>query len=103
MPANLLNDSYYLFRENRLSSMEHKDGRLERFDPWQNAATVSLHAYFNTLDEAAYDRAISPDGFARTYRELFGDPWQNVQPHIPGSLTQPLYPAAVRARATSGR
>jgi LasA protease len=87
--SNLLNDSYYLFRENRLSSIEHKEGRLERFDPWQNAATVSLHAYFNTLDEAAYDRAISPDGFARAYRELFGDPWQNVQPHIPGSLTQP--------------
>jgi LasA protease len=87
--SNLLNDSYYLFRENRLLSIEHKEGRLERFDPWQNAATVSLHAYFNTLDEAAYDRAISPDGFARTYRELFGDPWQNVQPHIPGSLTQP--------------
>ncbi len=87
--ANLLNDSYYKFRENRLLSIEHTDGRLERFDPWQNAATVSLHAYFNTLDEAAYDQVISPDGFALTYRKLFGDPWQNVQPHIPGSLAQP--------------
>lgn len=89
--ANLLNDSYYLFRENQLHSIEHKEGRLERFDPWQNAATVSLHVYFNTLDEADYNRAISPDGFARTYRELFGDPWQNIQPHIPGSLTQPAF------------
>ena len=87
--ANLLNDSYYKFRENRLLSIMHTDGRLERFDPWQNAATVSLHSYFNTLDETAYDRAISPDGFAHTYRDLFGDPWQDVQPHIPGSLTQP--------------
>jgi LasA protease len=87
--SNLLNDSYYLFRENRLLSIVHKGGRLERFDPWQNAATVSLHSYFNTLDDDAYDRAISPDGFAHTYRELFGDPWQNVQPHIPGSLNQP--------------
>jgi len=89
--ANLLNNSYYQFRENRLLSIEHKEGRLERFDPWQNAATVSLHAYFNTLDETAYDLAISPDGFARTYRDLFGDPWQDVQPHIPGSLAQPFF------------
>ena len=27
----------------------------------------------------------------RTYRDLFGDPWQNVPPHIPGSLTQPAF------------
>jgi len=89
--ANLLNDSYYKFRENQLLSLERKDGRLERFDPWQNAATISLHSYFNNLDGAAYDLAISPDGFARTYRDLFGDPWQDVQPHIPGSFTQPAF------------
>jgi len=89
--ANLLNNSYYQFRANQLFEIEHTDGRLERFDPWQNAATVSLHVYFNTLDEAAYNRAVSPEGFAHLYRQLFGDPWQNVQPHIPGSFTQPAF------------
>ena len=89
--ANLLNNSYYQYRSNRLFSIEHQAGRLERFDPWQNAATVSLHSYFNTLDQAAYDLAISPDGLARTYRDLFGDPWQNLQPHIPGSFAQPVF------------
>ena len=37
----------------------------------------------------AYTNAISSQGFAQTYRNLFGDPWQGIQPHIPGSLTQP--------------
>jgi LasA protease len=88
--ANLLNNGYYEWRVGAISSITYQDGRMERFDPWLNASTVSLHNYFNTL--FAYDdyvKAIGPDGFAKTYRDLFGDPWQNEQPHIPGSLTQP--------------
>jgi hypothetical protein len=34
--------------------------------------------------------AVSPDGFAKT-AGLFGDPWLNEQPHIPGSLVQPEF------------
>jgi murein DD-endopeptidase MepM/ murein hydrolase activator NlpD len=90
--ANLLNSGYYGYRTSRLLSIEHRDGRVERFDPWQNAATVGLHNYFNTLfTYEKYLLAISPQGFARTYQELFGDPWQNDQPHIPGSLIQPNF------------
>ncbi len=90
--ADILNDGYYGYRTAHLLSIEHKDGRLERFDPWQNAATASLHQYFNILYEPnRYDLAIASDGFAKTYRSLFGDPWQNSQPHIPGSLTQPEF------------
>lgn len=90
--VNLLNSGYYGFRSSRLLLIEHRDGRVERFDPWQNAATVSLHNYFNAL--LAYDNylvAISPQGFAQTYRDLFGDPWQEDHPHLPGSLTQPSF------------
>ncbi len=90
--ANFLNNGYYNYKNLSLTSIEHKDGRLERFDPWQNAATVSLMNYFNTvLDYPTYLHAISPDGFAKTYRELFGDPWVDEQPHIPGSLVQPEF------------
>jgi LasA protease len=90
--ANLLNNGYYRYRTSQLSELELKDGRLERIDPWQNAASASLHNYFNTLYEyPEYVRAISPDGLERTYAGLFGDPWQNVQPHIPGSLVQPAF------------
>lgn len=90
--ANKLNDAYYRYRAAKLTELTHSDGRIERFDPWQNAATVALMVYFNNLyNYPDYMKAISPDGFARLYRELFGDPWQNVQPHIPGSLTQPVF------------
>jgi murein DD-endopeptidase MepM/ murein hydrolase activator NlpD len=88
--ADLINHGYYGFRTGRMISIEHKDGRLERFDPWLNAATAGLHYYFNNLYEPQrYQLAIAPEGLAKTYRTLFGDPWLNVQPHIPGSLEQP--------------
>jgi LasA protease len=90
--ADQLNRGYYGFRTAHVLSIEHKDGRLERFDPWQNAATASLHYYFNNLYEPnRYEIAISPEGFIKTYRALFGDPWQSVQPHLPGSLVQPEF------------
>lgn len=91
--ANLLNNGYYGYRTSHLTSIEYHDGRLERFDPWQNAATVSLHNYFNFLynSYSDYAKAISSEGLAKVYRDLFGDPWQADKPHIPGSLTQPEF------------
>ena len=89
--ANLLNNGYYGWRTSNLVSIDHRDGRMERFDPWQNAATVSLHNFFNTLlPIEEYYHAISPEGFAQTYASLYGDPWAADQPHIPGSLEQPF-------------
>ena len=89
--ANLLNNGYYGWRTGHITSIEYSDGREMRFDPWQNAATVSLHKYFNTfLAKDAYEKATSPVGLAYTYTSLFGDPWAADQPHIPGSLEQPL-------------
>jgi hypothetical protein len=90
--ANLLNDGYYRYKTLDLDHLEYRDGRVEYFDPWQNASTASLHNFFNTLFD--YDQfllAVTPDGFAKTYSELFGDPWENEQPHIPGSLEQPAF------------
>lgn len=90
--ANQLNDAYYRYREMKLDTLEHKDGRIERIDPWQNAASAALMRFFNLVkDDFGYQHAISPEGFARTYRDLFGDPWQNLQPHLPGSLEQPFF------------
>ncbi len=90
--ADVLDNNYYDFRAGKLLSFEHLDGRLERPDPWQNAATVSLQVYFAlSLDGEELQRAISGVGIAQTYRDLFGDPWSNVQPHLPGSLEQPAF------------
>lgn len=88
--ANLLNNEYYSWREGLLTQIEHLDGRVEFPDPWQNAATVALQFYFSR--QYSYDvylGMVGPDGLARTYKDLFGDPWAKVAPHIPGSLTQP--------------
>jgi LasA protease len=88
--ANLLNNAYYSWRNGELVEFEHLDGTVERIDPWQNAATAALQYYFSRLvDGDQYARAVAYDGFALTYMNLFGDPWQNISPHIPGSLIQP--------------
>jgi LasA protease len=88
--ANLLNNAYYEWRDGQLVEFDHLDGRIERFDPWQNAATVALQYYFSRLiDGDSYAIAISQDGLAQAYQYLFGNPWQSVTPHIPGSLAQP--------------
>ena len=88
--ANLLNNGYYRYRQGSLLEFEHLDGRIERIDPWQNAATAAIqHYYSRFLDGEAYLRAIAHDGVAQVYQTAFGSPWENDLPHIPGSLTQP--------------
>lgn len=88
--ANQLNNGYYGFRAGKLLGLEFENGREERFDPWLNAATAALHYYFNSLlPYAEYQWAVSTEGFAKTYQQLFGDAWLNDEPHIPGSLEQP--------------
>jgi LasA protease len=90
--ANLLNNAYYKWRIGNLVEFDHLDGTQERPDPWQNAATVALQYYFSRLvDGDQYARAVAQDGFAQSYRKLFGDPWQEVVDHIPGSLVQPAF------------
>ncbi len=88
--ANLLNNNYYEYKDMGINQIVHSDERITRFDPWLNAATASLHVYFNILfDYEEFLHATSAEGLARTYANLFGDPWANPQPHIPGSLVQP--------------
>ena len=88
--ANTLNNGYYAWRAGRLTELELLDETIFRPDPWQNAASVSLQYYFSRLQFGTnYYAAIGPEGLARTYQTLFGDPWLNAPILIPGSLTQP--------------
>ncbi len=88
--ADRLNDGYYRWRAGLPLLITHLDGRQERPDPWQNAATAGLHLLFNALEQQTdFWAATAPEGFAATYAALFGDPWAAAQPHIPGSLRQP--------------
>ena len=88
--ADLLNDGFYRYFKGESTSMILDDGTVENIDPWQNSATVALQLYFNDIYEGEiYKRAIGPDGFARTFMGMFGDPWARDLTVIPGSLTQP--------------
>lgn len=90
--ANYLNNQYYAWRQGQVLEILLRNGRTERFDPWLNAATVALHIYFNyQYEEDEYYRAVAHDGFAKRFSDLFGDPWENEQPHLPGSLVQPEF------------
>ena len=90
--ADRLNDGYYRFRAGMLVEFELLDGRFERPDPWQNAATVALQYYFAQFyPPDRYARAIGPDGIALNFQNLFGDPWGADTAHLPGSLEQPAF------------
>ena len=90
LAANTLNHGYYGFRTGMIQTIVHNDGTIERPDPWQNTATLALQYYFSEIYHSEeYSKATSSEGFANTYHTLFGDPWDALDPHIPGSLTQP--------------
>ena len=96
--ADLLNDSYYRWRTGDLLEFELLDGTIFRPDPWDNAASVSLKRYFSILYSGEqFTASIGPSGLARTYTDLFGDPWEDETILIPGSLRQPELPLPFQA------
>ncbi len=89
--AETLSTGYYGWRAGSLLEIELESGRVERIDPWQNAGTVALQYLFaQWYADDAFQVAISPQGFAATYRALFGDPFRYEATLIPGNLQQPL-------------
>ncbi|NTU55840.1 MAG: peptidoglycan DD-metalloendopeptidase family protein [Anaerolineales bacterium] len=74
-----------------MTEFELLDSTLTRPDPWQNAGSVALQYYFSRIYSGnEYYASIGPDGLARVYRDLFGDPWLDPATFgIPGSLQQP--------------
>jgi LasA protease len=90
LAANTLNNGYYSWRKGEMTELDLLDKTITRPDPWQNAGSVALQYYFSTLYSGdKFFAAIGPDGLARTYQSLFGDPWADPVPVLPGSLQQP--------------
>jgi hypothetical protein len=88
--VDTLNNGYYGWRAGVLNEFDETDGTLIRPDPWQNAGSVAIQYMFSrTKSGPGYDAAVSPDGLAKTYKDLFGDPWSMDLKLIPGSLEQP--------------
>lgn len=90
--ANFLNNGYYGWREGTLDRYKHSDGRLERPDPWQNAASAALQYYFSqVMDRESFTIAISDLGLLKTYSDLFGNPWEGDLTIFAGSMRQPEF------------
>jgi LasA protease len=91
--ANVLNVGYYGWQSGQLREFQHWDSTIERPDPWQTAATVAFQYYISRdSSKEVYGNAVGPDGLARIYRSLFGDPWvtdKSEKPYIGVSLQQP--------------
>ena len=88
--AQTLNNGYYGWRAGNLIEFQRPDQTIVRPDPWLNAGSVGIQYYFAQLFSGAeYDRAVGPNGLAKTFNDLFGNPWNNNLVLIPGSLKQP--------------
>lgn len=88
--ANTLNNGYYGWRSGQVVEFEDTSGTLILPDPWQNAASAAMQYYFaKVFSGEKYRLATSPDGLIQTYKQYFGDPWQDSITLIPGSLAQP--------------
>lgn len=90
--ANFLNGVYYNYKSGDTEKFELKNGAEYRFNPWVNAATASLQAYFAfSLESDAAIESMGEDGFVLLYKKLFGDfpPVDEYPASIPGSLEQP--------------
>jgi LasA protease len=88
--AETLNEGYYGWRMGRLKELELADGRISRPDPWQNAGTVAVqYLLSHWFGQEDFDLAVSPEGFIRTYGQMFGDPFKYAVELLPGNLQQP--------------
>ena len=82
---------YYGWRAGTVTDLTFPDGSTLRLNPALNAGTVALQYFFaQSLNRPAWDQAVGDQGFAATYRRLFGDPFAHaIDPIIPPDLTQP--------------
>lgn len=89
--ANQLNLGYYGWRAGWLVSFILNDGNLRLIAPGLNAGTVGVQNFFSkALTANGWARAVSAEGFMRTYHRLFGSPFRvAVEPLIPPDLKQP--------------
>jgi murein DD-endopeptidase MepM/ murein hydrolase activator NlpD len=89
--ANLLNEGYYLWKENAISIWLLSDNTIMQVEPTINPGTagiLNLMRYLLTTSE--WETAVSENGIYATYVEFFGYPFsRGVEPMIPDDLEQP--------------
>jgi murein DD-endopeptidase MepM/ murein hydrolase activator NlpD len=91
--ANELNRGYYDWRGRGMTPIVWRDGTVTHYAPTLNAATAGLQYFLSqNANEEQWETWLgdAPDGFAATYRRLFGDPSQYaIEPLVPADTRQP--------------
>jgi len=88
--ANEMGEGYYGWRAGTLTEVRLADGSRVRLAPDLNAGTVAIQDYFAQRRVAPdWEEAVGPEGFVRTYTDLFGDPWAYKHPLYEPDLEQP--------------
>ena len=91
--AEQLSIGYYGWRAGTLTTIPFRDTYSSRVDMYQNAGTVGVqYLLAQMFPHDEFDAVAGPEGFAKTYHALWGNPWTTDRPGsdvIPGSLAQP--------------
>lgn len=89
--ARKLNYGYYAWRAGGLLSWSFPDGSVKMIAGGLNPGTTGVQAFFAwLLAPADWTKAVSEGGFSKTYRALFGNPFQDaLEPLLPPDLVQP--------------
>ena len=89
--ANTLNQGYYLWKANAISTWVLNDGIVVPVDPTINAGTAALQYFFAKLDDRpTWEQDVSGTGMLLSYYVFFGNPFNYaIEPLISPSVTQP--------------
>jgi LasA protease len=89
--ADNLNRGYYLWKVNGVGGWLLNNGEVIPIDPSINAATAGVQQLFALLDDrSTWQFDVSPDGFFKTFSDLFGYSFDYAyEPIIPDDLEQP--------------
>ena len=90
--ADNLNQGYYLWKANAISTWVVNDGTVVPVDPTINAGTAALQYFFAQLDDRpTWEQDVSGTGLLLTYYVFFGNPFNYaIEPLISPSVTQPI-------------
>lgn len=89
--ADNLNQGYYLWRANAVSTWVLNDGTVVPIDPTINAGTAALQYFFAQLDDRqTWEQDVSGTGLLLTYYVFFGNPFEYaIEPIVPWYTSQP--------------
>lgn len=89
--ARALNRGFYLWSANGIGGWKLKGNAYVPASPDINPGTAAIQTFFATQDTRfEWDRDVAPNGFAKVYASLFGDPFSRaIEPLVPSNLSQP--------------